>query len=101
MAKEGGSRATTLRLLRVSSQNSPGDRIVGLEGHPRRRHCRRATYELPLLLRLRAGRRRARAASDGRGRGSRGARSRILEQLVGLGDAQLPPWTGFATAQSD
>jgi hypothetical protein len=31
MAKESGSRATTLRLLRVSSQNSPGGRIVGLE----------------------------------------------------------------------
>ena len=73
-----------------------GNRIVGLEGHPRRRHCRRATYELPLLLRLRAGRRRARAASDGRGPGSRGARSRVLEQPVGLvGMPGLRPGPGL------
>ena len=90
-------------LLRVSSQNSFEESVADSEAVGRRggwaekrRHCRRATYELPLLLRLRAGRRRARAASDGRGPGSRGARSRVLEQPVGLvGMPGLRPGPGL------
>ena len=51
MANESGSRATTLRLVRVSSQIRELYRWTRKSS--RRRHCGRPTYELPLLLRLR------------------------------------------------
>jgi hypothetical protein len=63
----------------------------------KRRHCRRAIYELPLLLRLRAGRRRARAASDGRGPVVAEHNLASLSSPLALSDARLAPWTGFAT----